>query len=167
LLSAKTGNGSNRQADDFVPGNQPQLAALSQVRNQAAHCRTDMRSAKTRCRKMLEPEMKKIQTIAVALVLAAGTIAPAVAAPICLTSYLIDRTKVIDSRTLDFHMKNGTVYRNTLRAECIGLKFNGFAYDTRSGSICDNMQTIRLLDSGQVCTLGAFTKLPPAPHSKI
>ena len=52
-------------------------------------------------------------------------------------------------------------------AECNGLTFNGFAYDTHTSSICDNMQTIRLLDSGEVCTLGAFTKLPPAPHSKI
>ena len=63
--------------------------------------------------------------------------------------------------TLDFRMKNGTVYRNTLRTPCPGLKFNGFVYKTHTGDICENMQTIRVLRSHEVCMLGAFTKLPP------
>jgi hypothetical protein len=29
------------------------------------------------------------------------------------------------------------------------------------------MQSIRVLESGEVCLLGAFTKLPPAPAGKI
>jgi len=110
----------------------------------------------------MEREMKTILRLAVTLVLTTAFIAPAAASRICLTTYLIDQTKAIDSKTLDFRMKNGTVYRNALRNQCIGLKFHGFVYVTHFDTICENMQTIRVLESGEVCMLGAFTKLPPS-----
>ena len=111
--------------------------------------------------------MKTILRLAVTLALTAASIVPAVAAPVCLTTYLIDQTKVINSRTLDFRMKNGTVYRNNLRTQCIGLRFHGFVYVTHFDTICDNVQSIRVLESGDVCMLGAFTKLPPSAAAHI
>ena len=49
---------------------------------------------------------------------------------VCLRTSLIDTTKYIDAKTLDFRMRDGTVWRNTLRGQCPSLKFNGFVYTT-------------------------------------
>lgn len=111
--------------------------------------------------------MRTIRRLWLALACTAVLIAPASAAPICLTVHLVDSTKVIDSKTLDFRMQNGSVYRNSLRTRCLGLKFHGFVYVSRDDNICDNMQSIRILESGEVCLLGTFTKLPAKPSPKI
>jgi hypothetical protein len=88
---------------------------------------------------------------------------PAMAAPVCLDTTRIQDTHVQDPRTIDFRMRDGTVWRNTLRNSCPDLMFHGFSYVIRGGvnEICDNMQTIRVVQSGQVCVLGSFAKLTP------
>jgi hypothetical protein len=101
--------------------------------------------------------------LSLGVVCALALITPAFAASVCLRTYLIHDTKVIDSKTIDFHMYDGTVYRNSLPSACIGLLFNGFVYSVHADEICDNTQSIRVLRNGQVCLLGAFTKLPPPP----
>ena len=105
--------------------------------------------------------MRTIQSLGVVFALIAASVMPAVAAPVCLKTYLIDSTKVVDAKTLDFKMTDGRVYRNALRTSCSGLRFNGFVYVTHMDEICDNMQSIRVLETHEVCLLGAFTKLPP------
>lgn len=115
--------------------------------------------------------MKAIVMGAALAVLAIGVArAEAVAPPpaqssghVCLWTYLIDHTQTVDPKTVIFHMKNGDEWRNTLTSPCRGLMFHGFAYVTRDGSICDNMQSIMVLESHQVCMLGAFTPEPKAP----
>jgi hypothetical protein len=89
--------------------------------------------------------------------------APAMAAPVCLDSTRIQDTHVQNPRTIDFHMRDGTVWRNTLKNSCPDLMFHGFSYVLRGGvnEICENMQTIRVVQSGQVCALGSFAKLMP------
>jgi hypothetical protein len=79
---------------------------------------------------------------------------------VCLKTSMIDTTKVIDSRTLDFRMRDGTVWRNALVNQCPSLKFYGFVYSTNYPEICGNMQSIRVLRSHEVCMLGTFTRLP-------
>jgi hypothetical protein len=98
---------------------------------------------------------------------AVAVITPATAAPVCLRTYQIDRTKVVNTQTIDFRMRNGTVYRNVLQHKCTGLPFNGFVYVVQTDEICANLQTIRVLESGDVCVLGAFTKLPTPPARTI
>ena len=66
----------------------------------------------------------------------------------------------INSKTIDFRMNDGTVYRNALRTPCQGAPFSGFSYVVRGGQICDNLQFIRVLRTHEICMLGAFTKLP-------
>lgn len=105
--------------------------------------------------------MKAIVKLAVLLAIAASSFSAAAAAPVCLNSYYIDRTTVVDAKTILFRMKNGTVWRNTLRTSCSGLRFNGFAYSLHTLEICDNLQTIHVLRTGEVCVLGKFTKEPP------
>lgn len=86
--------------------------------------------------------------------------------PVCIRSIDIDHTKVPDSRTILFYMKDGKVWKNTLMNDCVGLKFDGFIYSpTPPGDICDNMQTIRVLRLGTVCMMGAFTPYTP-PKAK-
>ena len=82
---------------------------------------------------------------------------------VCLKTSMIDTTKVIDAKTLDFRMRDGTVWRNTLRGSCPSLKFNGFVYSTNYPEICGNLQSIRVLKSQTVCVLGTFTKLLKTP----
>jgi len=105
--------------------------------------------------------MLKRTTRGVAIALAALSFAnTALAAPVCLQSYLIRNTTVIDARTVLFHMNNGTVWRNTLQSPCPALKFRGFSYVLRGeDAVCENQVPIRVIESGQVCMLGKFTRV--------
>ena len=106
--------------------------------------------------------MKTFAKLVLLLALGAAGVSPAVAAPVCLNSYYIDHTTVVDAKTILFRMKNGTVWRNTLHTSCSGLLFNGFAYTLQTLEICDNLQTIHILRTGEVCVLGKFS--PELPH---
>ncbi|HEX2590927.1 MAG TPA: hypothetical protein VHL34_05505 [Rhizomicrobium sp.] len=104
--------------------------------------------------------MTKLLVIAAAA-LAIGT--QAVAAPVCLDSMRIDRTKVPDAKHIEFHMQDGSVWSNELKNRCPGLLFNGFIYEPFAGrEVCENLQTVRVIQDHQVCMLGAFTKIKPA-----
>jgi len=111
--------------------------------------------------------MKAIVLATALAMLAAGTARAETSAPpgghVCLWTYLIDHTQTVDPRTIVFHMKNGDAWTNRLAVPCRGLMFHGFAYVTRDGSICDNMQSIMVLQTHEVCMLGAFTPAPKAP----
>jgi len=81
---------------------------------------------------------------------------------ICLTTYQIDRTKIVDDSTIIFYMHNGQAWKNTLPHKCSGLKYsNGFSYSTPTNTICSNLQTIKLVDRGTRCGLGEFTPFTP------
>jgi hypothetical protein len=103
--------------------------------------------------------LKAVRVLTAALVL--GASGAANATPICLRANFIDSTKVVNAKTIDFRMNDGTVYRNALRTPCQSATFNGFSYVIRGGQICDNLQFIHVLRTHEVCMLGAFTKLPP------
>ena len=110
-----------------------------------------------------ETRLRTAKYLSLTVAFAIATVAPAVAAPTCLYTYLIDRTKVVDAQTIDFRMRDGTVYRNVLQHKCTGLRFNGFVYRVQTDQICDNLQSIRVLQTNDICLLGAFTKLPTPP----
>ena len=87
--------------------------------------------------------------------------APALAAPICLsTRNITSTTPTGDGTAITFKMQDGSVWRNDLRGRCPDLKFDGFEWTIRNpdGSVCENEQTIRVLQSGQICQLGKFTQ---------
>jgi hypothetical protein len=93
------------------------------------------------------------------------TTASATAAPVCLDSHRIDHTTVPDSRHILFYMQDGSQWSNELKGACPGLKFNGFIYRPFADrQICENMQTIRVIEDRSVCMLGSFTNLAPARH---
>ncbi len=83
-------------------------------------------------------------------------------APACINTMRIDHTSVPDRRTILFHMQGGKIWRNALVRDCPDLKTYGFSYSpTSSHQICANLQAIRVIETGTVCMLGAFTPYEP------
>ncbi|HEY4076695.1 MAG TPA: hypothetical protein VGM26_07150 [Rhizomicrobium sp.] len=71
-----------------------------------------------------------------------------------------------DEKSITFTMRNGDKWRNDLRGRCSGLRFNGFSWVLHSDDICDGQETLRVLQTGSICMIGKFTKLPkPAPKA--
>ena len=89
--------------------------------------------------------MKTLAKLAVVLGLGVALIAPASAADICLQTFNIRSTKVLDAKNILFTMRDGTVYRNTLRTPCIGLLFHGFAYKVNYDELCGYGQAIHVV----------------------
>ena len=110
-----------------------------------------------------------------ALILTAGLSGLAYASPaqtetpthssnMCFAPSQIRSSTPISDREILFHMANGKIWKNTLRANCPGLKFeNGFAWEIRGGEVCANFQTIYVLRRGTPCFLGDFTAYTPPP----
>lgn len=80
--------------------------------------------------------------------------------PVCLRLDMpknIDHTHVVDDRTVLFYMRDGKIWKNTLKSPCPGLLFHGFSFLTHYPEVCSNAQGIQVLVTGQVCSLGEFT----------
>jgi len=92
---------------------------------------------------------------------------PVSAAPVCLDNYRIENTSIPDNHTIIFYMRDGTAWRNTLKNSCPNLRFSGFVYKDRGGvsEYCANLTVVRVIDSGEPCMLGEFSKVAPAPHA--
>jgi hypothetical protein len=107
-----------------------------------------------------------MRTLISTLAVAAALIVPASAAPVCLTSYMIDHTSVQkDDQTILFYMKDGKVYANKLLAACPSLHFHGYEFGIPGGNeqICSNQQSIHVLVTHEVCQMGEFVPYTPPP----
>jgi hypothetical protein len=83
--------------------------------------------------------------------------------PFCLEASSVRATDVVDERTILYRMRDGKVWKNTLKQDCPNLKFRrGFSEIVRSGQICANRQIIAVLGTNNTCQLGDFT---PVSHS--
>ncbi|MEJ0026420.1 MAG: hypothetical protein WDN01_10360 [Rhizomicrobium sp.] len=105
--------------------------------------------------------MRKLAILGALAVFGAVPIAPAAAQQhvrpqICLQSTQIDRTTVVNPKKILFRLKSGKVYASNLRIPCLGLRFNGFVYVTPLDEICGGAQSIRVLQTNQICVLGPF-----------
>jgi hypothetical protein len=115
--------------------------------------------------------MKVARTLISALALAALTGGVALAQapsatslrPLCLWTYTIEGTTVVNPSTILFHTRDGRTYVNTLKAPCPGLMLHGFVYLTHSSEICSNAVPISVIETHQACALGVFE---PAPNVK-
>lgn len=111
---------------------------------------------------------RKPAKVAAILAVWAVLAAPALAAPICLsTRDMIDTQPQDDGKAIFFRMQDGSVWRNDLQGNCPDLRFNGFAWSVRNPdeTVCEGMQSLRVLNSGQICVLGKFTQIT-APRKK-
>jgi hypothetical protein len=115
-------------------------------------------------------KLSVVSTLAAALAMNA---AAAMAAPVCLDTTRILGTHVnADQTAIDFQMRDGTVWRNTLRNRCQDLHWYGFVYVLRGGDnvVCENLQAIQVIETHQTCLLGPFAKVhdpysPATQHS--
>jgi hypothetical protein len=88
----------------------------------------------------------------------AQTLSPPQTVGVCLNGPDITYTQTPNDQTVVFHMRDGKVWRNTLRTPCPNLKFqHAFSEPIRSAQICANQQIIRVQQTGNFCALGDFT----------
>lgn len=81
----------------------------------------------------------------------------------CVTASRIERTQVIDERTILFYMRGGEIYRNQLSVNCRPLlREKSFSYDLRTNRLCD-IDVITVIEhmgstlrEGVSCGLGKF-----------
>ena len=85
----------------------------------------------------------------------------------CLQLQTIQSSTVIDRQTIDFRLRDGSVWRNRLPRSCPGLGFDrAFSYSTSIPQLC-NVDIIRVIVQsnpgimGSSCGLGKFERLPP------
>ena len=100
-----------------------------------------------------------MKTVVIVLAGLMSAAVPALAqSHVCIDSRDIVSSKSTDGRTMVFKMKNGSTYVNHLQGICSDLKFEGFSWELRSGDtqVCENQQSLHVLRSGQICTLGKF-----------
>jgi len=88
--------------------------------------------------------------------------------PVCINledspDYPIKHTKVLDPQHVLFYMRDGKVWLNRLKTPCLGLTTRGFSFVAFQGEICSNAEAIKVIQSGETCTLGAFTPYTTAP----
>jgi hypothetical protein len=98
------------------------------------------------------------------VVLAAATallaIAPAAAAHVCLNSSDIEGHDSPDGKTILFHMRDRSVWRNTVEGNCPGLRFHGFVWNLHgTNQVCEKEQALRVIGTGETCILGTFEKV--------
>lgn len=87
----------------------------------------------------------------------------------CVQLTQIRETRVRDDRTIDFVMRGGQVYRNTLPATCPRLGFEQrFTYRTTLNRLCgvDFITVLALTPPplGPSCGLGRFQPITDAPR---
>ena len=68
-----------------------------------------------------------------------------------------------DGTAITFTMRDGKVWRNDLQGKCSDLKFEGFSWALPIGTdVCEREQSIRVIQSPQICMLGKFTDVTPS-----
>ena len=110
--------------------------------------------------------MKHLFSIAILTGLAAVAAQPVQAAnAVCLTVRNIADSQVNkDGTFITFKMHDGTLWRNDLKGQCPDMWFFGFSMLEYTNSICDNEPGLTVIHSGEICQLGKFTNVTPAPH---
>jgi hypothetical protein len=84
----------------------------------------------------------------------------------CIPVQRVDRTEVLDDRSIVFHMRGREAFLNRLERDCPGLdREKRLMYEIRSAQLC-NADTISVLEDwgvgvarGFTCPLGPFQKV--------
>jgi len=83
-------------------------------------------------------------------------------ARVCLDLREVQRTETPNDRTILFHMRDGKIWRNTLRQNCPMLRTSPYVQVLQNGQmVCSNQQFIHVLQTGNTCSLGEFTPVAP------
>jgi hypothetical protein len=91
--------------------------------------------------------------------------------PVCLNVRDIARTETPNDRTIVFHMRDGKIWRNTLRNVCPMLKISPYVQKLTGDLVCSNQQIIHVVQTGNDCALGDFslglTMLPVRRNGRL
>ena len=105
-----------------------------------------------------------MKTILATLALVAAASVPASAANMCIHQHDIAGTHSDDGKNLTFRMRDGRVLVNHLQGSCTDLRFEGFVWSVPgTEDICENQQSLHVINSGQICTLGKFEVVKDKP----
>lgn len=80
----------------------------------------------------------------------------------CIETNQILNTNVRNDRVVDFEMRNGQVYRNTLPNSCPGLGYQSFSYQPTQARLCSiDVVTVRSSSGqpGPTCGLSTFQRI--------
>ena len=106
-----------------------------------------------------------IKTLWMAAMAVTALSGAAYAAPICLrTQDMVSTDPQKGGASILFKMRDGSTWRNDLHGRCPDLWFNtGFVWTIRNGdgTVCENEESLRVLRSAEICTLGKFTQITP------
>jgi hypothetical protein len=104
-----------------------------------------------------------MKIIAAAILLTAAA-SPAWAEHMCVQSRDIVSTHSDDGKLMTFKMRDGRTLVNHLKGICSDLRFEGFVW-TVAGTeeICEDLQSLKVLRSGQTCILGKFDVVKDKP----
>ena len=98
--------------------------------------------------------------------------APAAATRSCVDLARISEARVISDRVIDFHMRDGTILKNTLPHACPSLGVEkAFTYSTSIQRLCST-DIITVIHTGggprtgASCGLGVFASPAPAPAAR-
>ncbi len=90
----------------------------------------------------------------------------------CIQMSQIRDTTVHNDTTIDFRMRNGTVFRNVLPRSCPNLGFQrSFGYHNSTGQLC-SVDVITVVQTGAgptrgaTCGLGQFAPMKAAPAAE-
>jgi hypothetical protein len=92
----------------------------------------------------------------------------------CISLLNLDRTDVVDNRTILFHMRNGRIYLNHLSRECPGLeREQRFMYSPTSTQLCE-VDAVTVIEKwgfgftrGFTCSLGEFHPLSKSESESV
>lgn len=77
----------------------------------------------------------------------------------CINPTEIEKQTILSDAEIRFEMRSGAVFVNHLSPACHGLKFEGgFSWQIRGTLVCGRQQTIEVLNAGNTCLLGDFTR---------
>ena len=131
--------------------------------------------------------MRPLATAAVLLLAASSSVAlPTVAAPRrgevpaaapsgkpvdCLPTYQIRQSRVRSDSVIDFELRNGKTYRNTLPQSCPRLGFEErFSYQTTINQLCSTdiitVLSVAVPSAGASCGLGKFQPVTIAKKAR-
>lgn len=80
----------------------------------------------------------------------------------CLRVQDIKDTTTPNASTILFHMRDGTVWRNSLKSPCSGLTWDGFVHKNFGvAEYCGNKEIVQSINTGQHCMLGDFSREKP------
>jgi hypothetical protein len=92
----------------------------------------------------------------------------------CISLLNLDRTDVVDNRTILFHMRNGRIYLNHLSRDCPGLeREKRFMYSPTSTQLCE-VDGVTVIEKwgfgftrGFTCSLGEFHPLSKSEFESL